>query len=199
MVEPEWTRLHRSSSEKQVQQLVKEFAEHPSSYFHLLVVNIPNLNSKQFFDDKKLNGEYSLETIGGNHSRLALQELCKGDQHEQFRRRLVKTYFNLTPEEARLVGRESNRVHQLALKEDFLTEVEEFRAMLFVTAGTVCKKAMEEDEPPTDTNIIQRWKLALQSLTASRDVSIDTEFPIDVFTEKTFLTTIKCLIEIVLV
>ena len=64
---------------------------------------------EEFEEEKKET--YLYETLGGNHSRAALQALCEDIENPPavFRTRLVSVYFGLTDEEAyRLASKHNN-------------------------------------------------------------------------------------------
>lgn len=64
---------------------------------------------EEFEEEKKET--YLYETLGGNHSRAALQALCEEMKNPPaaFRTRLVSVYFGLTDEEAyRLASKHNN-------------------------------------------------------------------------------------------
>lgn len=64
---------------------------------------------EEFEEEKKET--YLYETLGGNHSRAALQALCEEMENPPaaFRTRLVSVYFGLTDEEAyRLASKHNN-------------------------------------------------------------------------------------------
>ena len=61
---------------------------------------------------------YNYETLGGNHSRAALQALCKEETtpHAAFRTRLVSVYSGLTDEEAQRLASRHNHTTSLQHK-----------------------------------------------------------------------------------
>jgi len=61
---------------------------------------------------------YNYETLGGNHSRAALQALCEEETtpHAAFRARLVSVYSRLTDEEAQRLASRHNHATSLQHK-----------------------------------------------------------------------------------
>lgn len=161
MVEPSWERLHREVDQGHIDKMEKEIRTKPENYYHLMVVNIPNLAAKQYFRSDNLQNKYILEVIGGNHSRLALQNILKACQPEEqhlFTKRQVKIYANLTVVEAQLIGTDSNNVHKLALNDSFPQQVQSMRTMLYVQGGAAKEEDMKTSEPPSDIAQVQTWK-----------------------------------------
>lgn len=119
LVEPSFADLRREADDKYIERLVKQFLSQPCAYYHLMVVNVPGL-SIQNFNPNEMD-KYRLEVIGGNHSRLAYQNIMKqktldSEKKRLYQNKLVKVYCGLSHEEAMRIGAESNKVHSVYLK-----------------------------------------------------------------------------------
>ena len=89
----------RNHDEQFVKALKEEMKKNPSRLVSP-IVGIPVLSSQQEFDQKHPN-YYKYETIGGNHSRIALQELL--DEYpcdQRYKSRQVAVYSGLTNDQA---------------------------------------------------------------------------------------------------
>ena len=172
--EPSWQRLHREANDDHVKRLMAVFEKHPHGYYQPIIVNIPNVDSVAQLKDDELD-HYNLEVIGGNHSRIAYQRLLDRSIHISiFKKRVVKIYCGLTNEQARLVGLETNSVHQVNLKDGYNDIIFGMRAMLYSEAGMSNKKSIDEEPTPSDPSLIQRWKSKLVTATGSESVSCNT-------------------------
>lgn len=89
----------RDHDEQFVKALKEEMKKNPTRLVSP-IVGIPVLSFQQEFDRKHPN-YYKYETIGGNHSRIALQELL--DEHpsdQRYKSRQVAVYSGLTNDQA---------------------------------------------------------------------------------------------------
>ncbi len=78
------------------------------------IIGIPCLNGQEF--DKKHPALYKYETIGGNHSRIALQELANDNPSENPQTRLVAVYTGVNDDVALTIASKHNRATDLTHK-----------------------------------------------------------------------------------
>ncbi len=79
------------------------------------IIGIPCLDDGQEFD-KKHPALYKYETIGGNHSRIALQELAVENPRESLQTRLVAVYTGVDDDVALMIASKHNRATDLTHK-----------------------------------------------------------------------------------
>ena len=110
LVEPCDTNLFRNPDVEHVKQLKKEMLERPNALFTLMACNIRQKPAKKDLSLLKLPGKARIEVIGGNHTRLAIQEL-NDDPDNDFKRNqcVVRLYFNLSQDMALHVAYNHNR------------------------------------------------------------------------------------------
>ena len=92
LVEPDWIRLCRQVDQDHVAELKSQFLRAPGSYFTMMVAHI-NLPRTSFVSTHM--SEYSLEALGGNHSRVELQQILEEEPPNKcspFQKRKVKVY-----------------------------------------------------------------------------------------------------------
>ena len=88
--------------------LKKEMQDNPTTLVSPLV-GLVALNSGDTYDNRHPNS-YQYETIGGNNSRIALQELAaQFPDNKCFKTRLVAVYVRLTDEDALRLASKHNR------------------------------------------------------------------------------------------
>lgn len=172
MVQPDWTSLTREPEPWHIKQLKEEFKKNPFSYFTMMVINIKGISKDQFQESMLDNDQYSLETIGGNHSRLALQGLLmeNPNQSHLYNRRLVAVYCNLTADEAKRKGNDHNTIHRFGVEMNFVSRVLSFRASLYSKSGSKDKDDIFVKETPNDHSLLQEWKKGLELATGSENV-----------------------------
>lgn len=169
--EPSSTNLVRVPDESHTKQLEKEFRRKPFNYYTLMVVNIPGLS-----DIPDNIQTCKLETIGGNHSRIALKNILKdkelsSEERKKYEERLCAVYCSLTPQEAKRVGLEHNTIHRFGKDIDIFARIECFRSTLFQRAGFNKKSDTKTKETPVDKNLLNEWKNDLEMITGVENVS----------------------------
>ena len=106
-----------------VQHLKKEMVENPTTDVAPLI-GLLVLPEREVFD--KLNPDaYMYETLGGNNSRTALDELCRERpelaSNLRFSTRMVSVYTNLSAQQAQYLAVKHNRqqsfVHQMTTQD----------------------------------------------------------------------------------
>lgn len=117
LIEPARTRLLRKVDKIFVERLKAAMLENPSSD-SAPIVALVQLDGEQDFDPDKSH-TYAYETIGGNNSRQALQELNRECDYPLYRTRLVSVYKNLTDQQARRLAAKHN--HATSLHHDMTT------------------------------------------------------------------------------
>ena len=117
LIEPAQTRLLRKVDKFFVERLKAAMLENPSSD-SAPIVALVQLDDEQEFDPDKSH-TYAYETIGGNNSRQALQELNRECDHPLYRTKLVSVYKGLTDQQARRLAAKHN--HATSLHHDMTT------------------------------------------------------------------------------
>ena len=108
LVAPSEGRCLREPDRVFVNSLKKEMMENPTSLVSP-IIGLVRLGTNETYDSRHPQG-YIYETIGGNNSRIALQELVK--EHPDmdcFKTRLVAVYIGLSDDEALWVAAKHNR------------------------------------------------------------------------------------------
>ena len=107
---PNCSRLFRDIDIKHVND-IKEALKRNETCFSVLVGNVPNID-RQKISLKKLKkpNTYTIETIGGNHTRKAIQELLDEDEIKYKHLEIVRCrmYVNLSSVDALRIGHEHN-------------------------------------------------------------------------------------------
>ena len=102
--------LVRDCNEKVVSELKQEMLANPYADVQPLLCMVRLKDDETF--DRKLKEAYLYDTIGGNHSRQALQEILKENPHLQkkvFTYRLCAVYKPMEVKLARRLGSKHNR------------------------------------------------------------------------------------------
>ncbi|XP_061192999.1 uncharacterized protein LOC133201220 [Saccostrea echinata] len=153
LVAPHPSRCLRNIDRKHVDALKESFKMRPEhNIIFFGIVFKENIDLKELYK----SGSPEIETIGGNHSRIALQEL--------FDEGLLKTpriyinlYKNLTDTEALKLGFDHNVCHELGKP----TSASE---MLFLFRRELLKKLTEEELPTPKASKIKMWKETCASI-----------------------------------
>lgn len=105
LTKPNDTRLLRPEDPAFVEALKVEMLQNPTILVSP-IIGVPILRTGQQYD-KKHPCSYKYETIGGNHTRIALQDLMISHPHNNhFKSRMVAVYVGLSDEQVlRLAGR----------------------------------------------------------------------------------------------
>ncbi|XP_062620882.1 uncharacterized protein LOC134282490 [Saccostrea cucullata] len=153
LVAPHPLRCLRSIDRKHVESLKESFKTRPENsviFFGIVFGENIDLN------DLNKIGSFQIETIGGNHSRIALQELFdEGLLKEPTIH--VKLYKNLTDTEALKLGFDHNVSHELAKP----TSAEE---LLFLFRRELQKKVTEEEMSSPQASKLKMWKETCASI-----------------------------------
>ena len=108
LIPPSGGRCLREPDQVFIESLKKEMVANPTSIVSP-IVGVVQLRRDEIFDSRHPQG-YIYETIGGNNSRIALQELVKEHPNmDCFKTRLVAVYVGLSDEEALRVASKHNR------------------------------------------------------------------------------------------
>ncbi|XP_071509577.1 uncharacterized protein [Diadema antillarum] len=118
---PPQQRLVRQLNQTHVEELKVSLQKH-GVVFNNLTVHIPNHLPSHINKCDVIAGHYTLETIGGNHTREAIAKL-----KEQFVSVPVIVYAGLTNAQALMVGYEHNRLHLNSRAMTFEEDVSLFR------------------------------------------------------------------------
>ncbi|XP_052696999.1 uncharacterized protein LOC128175425 [Crassostrea angulata] len=155
--QPSFGNLLREPDIKHVKELEREFSERPGNYFQLMVVNVCGEMKEDNFES------CTLEVIGGNHSREALQNIISTTADPTpFEKRMCIVYTNLNPDEAKYVANQHNQVRKLGTDLDLVDRASCFRYSLFEKAGYTHVQDTTTKATPTGRDMITEWKEGLQ-------------------------------------
>ena len=105
---PNASRCLREPDRVFIDSLKKEMQDNPTTLVSP-IVGLVSLNSGDEYDNRHPNS-YEYETIGGNNSRIALQELSAQFPNNQcFKTRLVAVYVGLSDDDALRLASKHNR------------------------------------------------------------------------------------------
>ncbi|XP_019616710.1 PREDICTED: uncharacterized protein LOC109464217 [Branchiostoma belcheri] len=154
--QPAWKRLVRVADRQHVDKLKKVFV-HTSVQATILIGNICNITAEQFEESEINNYEY--EVIGGNHTRIALQEILQEtpDQLENTTVHL-NVYCGLPDDMAKRLGMDHNNAINCSKPETTLDRLTSFRASLYNKAGYSSPDDISSVEPPTERATLSAWK-----------------------------------------
>ena len=108
LVEPSADRCLRPPDRTFIDSLKQEMVQNPTSIVSP-ILGVLCLKKDEAFD-KKLPASYNYETIGGNNSRIALQELeLEHPTEKMFQTRLVAVFIGLCDEMALWLAAKQNR------------------------------------------------------------------------------------------
>ena len=97
-----------------IHDLKENMVKNPSKDATPLVGMVVLKDGEEF--DEKHKESYQYETLGGNNSRVALQQLLKESDDPRFRTRLVSIYQRLTDDEALRLAAKHNAVTVISRK-----------------------------------------------------------------------------------
>lgn len=130
LIQPAENRCFRSADTGHVDILQKEIAAR-STTPTALMCNIPHVDKDSVTEKRLRSGDYLLETIGGNHTRLALQTLAKDNPEEdRYKTWPVAVYCRLEDAQALHLGYLHNRSHEVAKGTSFEDYILFFRRQL---------------------------------------------------------------------
>lgn len=130
----------RGVDEKHSQKLQKEMEKNPDCQYLKLLVHIPGVVAADVVHDKINSGDYNLEVIGGNHTRIALQSM------KQAKKEFVDAavYAGLSPIQALSLGIKHNDTHNHAKAMGFHDYVHLFRKIWHNTISDLEHPTMKE-------------------------------------------------------
>lgn len=118
LIEPQPTRLIREPSQAYITGLKEEMKKNPTLDVAPFVAMVKLREGQKF--DKAHPEAFSYETIGGNHSRIALQQLLEEDEaladSPYMRSRLTSVYVGLSDEQAQHLALRHNRATEYTSK-----------------------------------------------------------------------------------
>ncbi|KAL5509182.1 hypothetical protein EMCRGX_G004500 [Ephydatia muelleri] len=151
LLSPDKEYMVREADEKFIECLKHEMLENRTCDVAPIVATV-RLSDEQF--DMKHPEAYTYDTIGGNHSRIALQQLIKENQElakdPTFSSRRVSVYGRLSAEQAQHLAHRHNRATEFTSKMNTQDKVHLCRLRLF----TIAERSVS-DEPPEITN---KWR-----------------------------------------
>lgn len=131
---PEASRLFRMAEESHVEEIKKGLVASNVTLGGPLICHVPGIDPAVITKDVLENGVYLLEVLGGNHTRVALQQLAEEDA--RFTSWEVKVYANLCDTQALYLAHEHNRLHELGKHTSFEDYIRFFRVQLEQVLGT---------------------------------------------------------------
>ena len=118
LLSPDKEYMVRRADEKFIECLKHEMLENRTCDFAPIVATVRLSDDEQF--DMKHPEAYTYDTIGGNHSRIALQQLIKENQElaidPTFSSRRVSVYGRLSAEQAQHLAHRHNRATEFTSK-----------------------------------------------------------------------------------
>lgn len=115
LIQPSEFRLLRQPNLQYVEALKMEMLNNPT-YNVAPLVGLVRISEGETFNNKKPEG-YLYETIGGNHTRLALESLTKSEELPQmYRLRTVSVYRDISDEQAQHLAMRHNRATEFTNK-----------------------------------------------------------------------------------
>ena len=118
LVEPAASRLIRQPHEPYIKGLKEEMKKNPTCDVAPIVAMV-KLTDGQKFDEAHPEA-FTYETLGGNHSRIALQELLNEDKQlatlPYYRSRLVSVYSGLSDKQATHLALRHNKATEYTSK-----------------------------------------------------------------------------------
>jgi hypothetical protein len=134
MSAPTENEMLRPVNRAHIIQLKTKLCQWPGLKTNAIILNIPSTNKDEVDMEKLLaGGTYKLETVGGNHRRVALQELTsqtETSQIEEFWTWPVRVYAGLTDGEVQALGFTDNAKDSTQLPMTFDDMVRLFRKEL---------------------------------------------------------------------
>ncbi|XP_078614424.1 uncharacterized protein LOC144883703 [Branchiostoma floridae x Branchiostoma japonicum] len=126
----------------------------------VLIGNIPEMTTEHY--DRTRVDRYRYEVIGGNHTRIALQEILR-DTPEKLDVASVHMhiYCGLPDDLAKRVGMAHNNVMNYSKPETTLDQLISMRASLYNKAGFTRAGDMSSVEPPAEKKTKDAWKEGL--------------------------------------
>lgn len=116
MVSPAPERLYRAIDNRHVEE-IKTALSKKEACFTVLLGNVIGISRKKIKERKlRKPGRYTIETVGGNHTRKAIQELIEEDEARFNHLCTVRCrlYFNLPHVEALRLGHDHNMTNDLS-------------------------------------------------------------------------------------
>lgn len=140
--QPSFGNLLREPDIKHVKDLEREFSERPGNYFQLMVVNVCGEMKEGNFES------CTLEVIGGNHSRKALQNIISTTADPTpFEKRMCIVYTNLNPDEAKYVANQHNQVRKFGTDLDLVDRASCFRYFCSKKLDIPMSKIQQRKQP----------------------------------------------------
>eukprot|EP00058_Branchiostoma_floridae_P022238 XP_002607728.1 hypothetical protein BRAFLDRAFT_82825 [Branchiostoma floridae] len=160
LVEPAWKRLVRAADPQHVSNLKQRFIASSGQMTTVLIGNIPEMTTEHY--DRTRVDRYRYEVIGGNHTRIALQEILR-DTPEKLDVASVHMhiYCGLPDDLAKRVGMAHNNVMNYSKPETTLDQLISMRASLYNKAGFTRAGDMSSVEPPAEKKTKDAWKEGL--------------------------------------
>ena len=162
MVAPPSESLFRPLSEAHVQELEAAILANPDSNFTVMVANIDCDQKDIDLDRLEEPGAYTYSIIGGNHTRMPLQNLMEQDNTSIEKTSLwpVRLYAGLSVQKCLFMGYQHNQIHQLGRSPSFTDIVGLFRKVFFDVSGL----NSTQEIPQIRQKTLMEWKDALASI-----------------------------------
>lgn len=138
----------RPTDDEHVKALVKQMNKEKNSDYTIMLLHLSGVNKSKF--NESAISDFTYETLGGNHTRLAYQQVHGADSDIEVQ---AKIYCGLTYIEALRLGVSHNEIHELAKKDSFMDCAIRCRNLLYKTA---CLDP--ESDPVLDDKECENWK-----------------------------------------
>lgn len=156
-MQPAKERLFRPPDDSHIEELKESFRKNSVGVIAPLIAHIPNTLPNDVIKDGISTGQYFLEVIGGNHTRIALQDICA---EMGIHKCTVKIYGNLSDSQALFLAHEHNLMHNVTKYTSFKDYVTCFRSVLLQKLEPL--DTISEEPIPNDT--VLEWKRVLVNI-----------------------------------
>jgi len=152
LCQPATERLFRVADADHVSNLGKAIHDSKLGLISPLICHIPDPQTNNVTRKKLEDGIFILEVIGGNHTRIALQQ---GSVHKTC---AIKLYSNLEDPQALYLAHEHNKAHESVKTTSFEDYARCFRQQLYIVLEKDCVDTELTKESKT------KWKQHLVSI-----------------------------------
>ncbi|XP_078573385.1 uncharacterized protein LOC144860143 [Branchiostoma floridae x Branchiostoma japonicum] len=157
LVEPSWTRLVRVADPDHVQKLKTLFLRSPGQTPTVLVGNIPGVSPADF--SVETIKRHEVEVLGGNHTRMALQEILREDPDALHVREVHMNLFCNVPDDmAKRIGLDHNNNMNYSKEMTFIDKLVSYRSSLFHKADHTDPSDVHTKEPTSSKKIKNKWR-----------------------------------------
>ena len=168
LVEPSGSRLLRLPDRQHIDHLKEEMLANKMKST-AMIGHIVGLKANEVDIEKIKNGEYKIETLAGNHRRMALQEMVEGDTSLFYRTWPVMVFSGLTEQQALNLSYRDNRMLSVVKPTTLQDEAVLFRERLKIyaslpTSGPVELKRKERENWFRDIRTITGYPVSKHTM-----------------------------------